>query len=243
MIKRILISLLCCIALAYVSFSVFWLCDSSEEDSLIQPQCIFPDSAQLNLMTSDDVLGLLVDSLLLTDSTTLHSVNMQLMETMLSKHPLISKVSCYHTTNGNLFVEVFQRHPLFKVMTNTGDEFFIDTNCDSIPTFGKAVNLPLLTGYVTKDLIDNQLYSMMQWIASDSFWLSQIEQIDMMENGNLQIIPRVGNHVIDFGSANEFESKFYRLKKFYKLVLNKIGWNKYSRVSLEISNQIVCKKK
>ncbi|MDO4949687.1 MAG: hypothetical protein Q4E55_05915 [Bacteroidales bacterium] len=241
MIKRILIAILCCMALAYVFFSVSWLCNPLKEAPLVHPHCVFPDSAQLNLMSSEDVLELLKDSLLLTDSTTLHTVDMQLIETTLVRNPLIKEAMCYHATNGDLFVEVYQRHPLFRVMTHTGDSYFVDTNCDSVPTMGKAVSLPLVTGYVTKEMIDCQLYAMMRWIAANDFWASQIEQIDVMENGALQIIPRVGDHIIDFGFADEFEEKFVRLKKFYTFVLNKVGWNKYSRISLDINNQIVCK--
>lgn len=241
MIKRIFVTLLCCTALAYVLFSVFWLCDSPEEDTSVYLRCVFPDSTQLNLITSEDVLELLRDSSLLTDSTTLHTIDLQLMENVLRTNPLIADALCCHTTDGCLLVEIHQRHPLFRVMTHTGDSYFIDTNCDSVPTLGKVADLPLLTGHVTKELVDGRLYAMMQWIAANEFWTTQIEQIDVAENGRLQIIPRVGNHVIDFGFADDFEEKFVRLKKFYTFVLNKVGWNKYSRISLDINNQIVCK--
>ena len=33
------------------------------------------------------------------------------------------------------------------------------------------------------------------------------------------------------------------MKIFYKKGLNQVGWNKYSRISLEFSNQIICTKK
>ena len=39
------------------------------------------------------------------------------------------------------------------------------------------------------------------------------------------------------------EEKFERLKTFYEKGLNQIGWNKYSRISLEFNNQIICTKK
>ena len=34
-----------------------------------------------------------------------------------------------------------------------------------------------------------------------------------------------------------------RLEKFYKYGLSEAGWNKYSYISLEFDNQIICKKK
>ena len=40
-----------------------------------------------------------------------------------------------------------------------------------------------------------------------------------------------------------YEEKFEKLETFYKKALNQIGWNKYSRISLEFDNQIICTKK
>jgi cell division protein FtsQ len=56
-------------------------------------------------------------------------------------------------------------------------------------------------------------------------------------------VPRVGEHIIFLGKAGDYDQKFERLEKFYKKALNEIGWNKYSRISLEFDNQIICTKK
>ena len=50
-------------------------------------------------------------------------------------------------------------------------------------------------------------------------------------------------HIIFLGKPGDYEEKFERLKIFYKKGLNQVGWNKYSRISLEFSNQIICTKK
>ena len=39
------------------------------------------------------------------------------------------------------------------------------------------------------------------------------------------------------------QEKFEKLKTFYEKGLNQVGWNKYSRISLEFNNQIICTKK
>ena len=49
-----------------------------------------------------------------------------------------------------------------------------------------------------------------------------------------------------FGSANsrsEVESKFEKLKVFYKEAMPYEGWRKYDEISLKYNGQIVCKKK
>ena len=45
------------------------------------------------------------------------------------------------------------------------------------------------------------------------------------------------------GKLDNFENKLARLKEFYKKGLNQVGWNKYSRINLEFSNQIICTKR
>ena len=55
--------------------------------------------------------------------------------------------------------------------------------------------------------------------------------------------PRVGDHIVYLGKLDQFEDKLDRLKVFYKKALNEVGWNKYSRISLEFNNQIICTKR
>jgi len=40
-----------------------------------------------------------------------------------------------------------------------------------------------------------------------------------------------------------FERKLERVKAFYERGLNQVGWNKYSRINVEFSNQIICTKR
>ena len=65
----------------------------------------------------------------------------------------------------------------------------------------------------------------------------------MLESGNVELIPLVGEHIIYLGSPTNIQNKLDRMKKFYTEGLNKAGWNKYSMVNLEYDNQIICKKK
>ena len=53
----------------------------------------------------------------------------------------------------------------------------------------------------------------------------------------------MGNHLIYLGKLNHFESKLERVKVFYEKALNRVGWNKYSRINVEFDNQIICTKR
>ena len=69
------------------------------------------------------------------------------------------------------------------------------------------------------------------------------EQINVTQAKELELVPRVGEHIIFLGKPGNYEEKFEKLKTFYEKGLNQVGWNKYSRISLEFNNQIICTKK
>ena len=63
-----------------------------------------------------------------------------------------------------------------------------------------------------------------------------------LADGSIEIVPRVGEHIIYLGRPINMENKLTRLEKFYRYGLSKAGWNKYSYISIEFDNQIICKK-
>ena len=75
-------------------------------------------------------------------------------------------------------------------------------------------------------------------MQKNSFWNAQIEQIHVLPGKNIELVPRVGDHLIYLGKIAGFEKKLKRVKAFYERGLNQVGWNKYSRISVEFDNQI-----
>ena len=64
----------------------------------------------------------------------------------------------------------------------------------------------------------------------------------MLDDGTMELVPRVGDHIIYIGMPTGINRKLERMRKFYLYGLNKAGWNKYSYISVEFDNQIICKK-
>jgi cell division protein FtsQ len=87
------------------------------------------------------------------------------------------------------------------------------------------------------------LYKFGVFLQKNSFWNAQIEQIHVLPGRNIELVPRVGDHIIYLGKLDDFERKLKRVKTFYEKGLNKVGWNKYSRISVEFGNQIICTKR
>jgi cell division protein FtsQ len=94
-----------------------------------------------------------------------------------------------------------------------------------------------------KNSILKDIYYLVNYINRDNFWSAQIDQIYVDSNDEIDLIPRVGNHTVHLGSAENFERKLNNLEKFYDKVLPEVGWNKYSVINLAFKDQIVCKRR
>ena len=87
------------------------------------------------------------------------------------------------------------------------------------------------------------LYQFALFLQKNKFWDAQIEQINVLKGREVELVPRVGDHIVFLGKIDNYENKLERLKEFYRKGLNKVGWNKYDRISVEFGNQIICTKK
>ena len=63
--------------------------------------------------------------------------------------------------------------------------------------------------------------------------------MEINKTGEVEFIPQVTKQVVEFGLPEEIDQKFKKLKIFYKEVLPREGWNKYSRVNLKYNQQII----
>ena len=106
-----------------------------------------------------------------------------------------------------------------------------------------AAHVPIVSGYVEKELAVTDLYKFALFLQENEFWNDQIEQIYVYPDNDIELIPRVGNHRIMLGTLDEFEEKLANLKLFYEQAIPKVGWEKYSMINLKYKNQIVCTKR
>jgi cell division protein FtsQ len=68
--------------------------------------------------------------------------------------------------------------------------------------------------------------------------MAQVEQVNI-NNYEMELIPKLGNHIIQFGEGTNVDAKFNRLLLFYKQIMNKTGWNYYSLLDVRYDKQLV----
>lgn len=169
-------------------------------------------------------------------------INSRLIEEALLQNPFVEKAQCYKTQSGSIHITLTQRLPVIHVKADNGDDYYVDTHGNVMPNTLLASNLVVVTGQVTKPYAKKVLKKVGNFLIRNKLWFHQVEQLNVLSDGSVEMVPRVGNHVIYLGKPVNLSQKLDRLEKFYRYGLSKAGWNKYSYINLEFDNQIICKK-
>lgn len=217
------------------------------------------------LITKNDV-----DSIVLRTAGTLKGkpmglINLAMVESAIRKQPYVANVHVFEDNPGTLYIDIRQREPLLRIINRYYENFYLDESGILLPINpGFSARVLVANGNISDSYIRNKkfkvnmlslpdslfydsmltnLYKLTMFITHDKFLKAQIDQIYVNEAGEFELIPRVGNHLIILGTADDLEAKFKKLLAFYRHGLNHIGWNKYNVINIKYKNQVLCSKK
>lgn len=243
MVKRIFIIIVLLLVTVYLG-AAFTVLNRKPSGRICQEvKVIVKDSANTSFITSSEVITLLKKKRLYPKEVLMDSICSKEIELELEKNPFVESAECYKTPMNVLCIQVNQRVPILRVMNTSGESYYIDSQGEVIPNAGSPAHLAVATGYIDKGFAMNELYQFALMLRKDPFWEKQIEQINVTSDRELELVPRVGDHILFLGKSDNVEEKLSKLKVFYRKGLNQVGWNKYSRISLEFDNQVICKRK
>lgn len=180
------------------------------------------------------------------------SFNLNAIETALQKNTWIKNAQLFFDNNEKLHVDVLEREPVARVFTINGTTFYIDSTVAMLPMSEKfSARLPVFTNFPSDKRMlskaDSNLLSdiliISMAIQEDSFFMAMIDQVDITPQRTFEMIPKFGNSIIVFGDAGNVKEKLSKLRLFYKEVIVKAGWNKYSQINVQYKNQVVAKRK
>lgn len=172
------------------------------------------------------------------------------MEGDLKKDIWIKGAEIFFDNNGVLQVDIEEREPVARVFTPGGSTFYIDSSLMMLPLSDKfSARLPVFTGFPSEAKVlkkaDSALLKDVRDISmdiqSDSFLMGMIDQVDITPERTFEMMPKIGNQLIVFGDASDAPEKFRKLRLFYKNIMIKTGWNRYSIISLQYKGQVVGK--
>ncbi len=193
-------------------------------------------------------------------------MNIYELEKSLNAHPVISKADVSVDVNGAVNIDLIQRKPIVRLITTSGESYYIDD---------EARLMPLSPNYTARVLVANgniqekyaqfykyripelqadtvmnrnsvldDIFEVATCVVKDSLLSQLIQQIYVTDEKEIQLVTAVGGHIILLGEGKEVAEKFNKLKIFYKEGLNSIdNWNKYSIINLKYKDQVICTKK
>lgn len=215
------------------------------------------DDNAIGFLTTDEIKSILQRKGLYPERKKLSEVKPGRIEQTLKRSPFVKTAECYITQDGEVNINITQLLPVVRVKSNNGDDYYIDEEGRIMPHSTYTSDLVIATGYVSKGFARHFITYVATAIMADDMWRNLIEQINVTPDHGIEVVPRVGDHVVFLGylpayknkqmqrdSVEAFVShKLTRLEKFYKYGLSQAGWNKYSHIDLEFDNQIICKRR
>lgn len=227
-------------------------------------EIVILDEEKNNFVTPGDVMDLLQNNSYNLVGKHLDSINLAYAENLINAHPAIKHAQVYQTIGGTVKIEIRQRSPILRIITQHGESFFIDREGFLIPQTGtRSPHILLANGNLdfdietqtqfnvnffendsnqTKQLLFD-LYQMANYVVADEFYNALIEQIYITKDKQLEIVPKIGTHIVAFGESRYYKEKLRKLKILYKEGFVFEGWTDYQRVDLRYKGQVVCKKK
>jgi cell division protein FtsQ len=175
---------------------------------------------------------------------------------------LVKKCNVYTTVDGVLNINLWQREPVVRIIDKKGQNYYLDVE-GSVISMSKRftphllvvngnINTPFSTQSV-ENIYDTKynnsartlrnVHQLAEYIRKDKLWNAQVVQLYVDKNHEFEIVPRIGPHLIQLGSIENFDAKFKKLRIFYTEGLNNVGWNQYLNINLKYKDQIVCSKK
>ncbi|MBQ8486615.1 MAG: cell division protein FtsQ [Prevotella sp.] len=241
--KHAIVVLLDVVIAVYLLLAITVLNQPEEKATVCTEVNIHVDDHQNGLLSPAEVKRLLERQRLYPLAQPMQFVSTRNMEEALMNNPYVESVECYKTQNGHVCVNLVQRRPVLHVMPLNDEQYYVDTHGDILPHTRLAGNLLVATGTLERSFAQKRLAPIARQILEDEFWQSQTEQLNVLPDGTLELVPRVGDHIVYLGAPTNIPKKLERLRKFYKYGLSHAGWNRYQRISVEFDNQIVCKRK
>lgn len=177
----------------------------------------------------------------------IRTFDLKQLEELLEKNLWIRNAELFFDNKDVLQVVVTERLPVARVFAVSGETFYVDELGEQLPVnTDQVARVPVFTSFPTvtyplkgKDsVLLLQVKDLGAYLLKHDFWMAQVDQVNI-NNYELELIPKLGKHLILFGTAEQMDAKFNRLMLFYKQIMNKTGWNYYSTLDVRFSKQLV----
>ena len=241
--KYVIRLLLLFLSLAYIVFVTVRYSRAEDTRACTALQIDILDSAQATFISKDGIENMLQKYRLHPVGQPMNTISPFKIEHTIDSDSFIRRAICSITPGCRMRLAVIQRIPLLRVMADNGEDYYIDDAGTRMEARGYEADLPVATGTVTPDFARKKLKTLGNFLRNDTFWDGQVEQIVVKPNGEIDLIMRIGDQIVHFGKIEDVPIKFRNLYAFYTDIMPKVGWYKYSEISVAYDGRIICKRR
>lgn len=217
---------------------------NKQQTSLCKQVIVEISDFDQSLITTDEVKDILSNVEKNIDSIPISMIPFFEIEQSLENHCYIKNAEVYYDSFGNINVVVENKVPIVRIHKTNGDDFYLDEDGFMFPVSSNYTkNVLVASGFIMDSLDLKSILKVSRYVCKNSLWNSQITQVYINNQKEIELVPRVGNHTIIFGDIERMEEKFENLKLFYSQGVKQTGWRKYKEINLKYKNQIVCVKR
>lgn len=233
-----------------VLFVIAWKAKEEKKCGSIQIELVGENTAAL-FMDEKEILQIIHEQGV-KEGQAIGKLNLNTLEKYLETIRWVKHVELFLDNAQVLQVKIEQRIPIARIFTASGNSFYIDKEGLKLPLKQLIVlRLPVFTNFPTDQqilskpdsLLLNDILHFTKAVQNDSFFMAQTAQVNIAVNGDFELVPSVGDHLVLIGSVENIEDKLNRLYTFYKKVWVQSGLNAYQVIDCRFDNQIVALKK
>jgi cell division protein FtsQ len=119
-------------------------------------------------------------------------------------------------------IKILQRTPVLRIFNQYGQTYYVAKNGFKMPVNNQyTARVITANGKIAETLVDSaftksktsiDLLKIANYCHNDLFWRAQIEQLYVDNFKDILLIPKVGNHTIVVGTAENIEKKNGKIK-------------------------------
>lgn len=247
------------IVLVLALFVVVGIYASQRKKTLMlsQIEINIQDSSEHHFLLQHDVMAIVKKQGINVNEMLCSAVDVRTLKQNLSSIPSIKKVKCYvGYFRGVLYIDIEQVEPMFRIIDRDGKSYYVDEDGRAVlKNNARSYEVPVVTNHyptlfnaISKKSAkkgDNieKLVTFVKYINEDDFLASLITQVNITESGLVEIVPCVGRQMIVLGKLNHLDSaatRIYKIKAFYTEGRDLGLLDKYKKIDISHSNQIIC---
>ena len=246
------------IVLAVYLLCAFTVFNKPDETARVctKAKIVVADESSNGFINANEITKRLKSACLYPLGKLMRDINAREIEEKLKKSPFVKTAQCYKTEDGEVNVSITQLLPVIRVKADNGDDYYLDDKDCIMPNSLYTSDLIIATGNIPRWFARRYISPLGKAIMGNDMWKNLVVQVNVLPDRSIEIVPRIGDHIVHLGPLPEANSKekrqelinqfvdrkLTRLEKFYKYGLAQAGWNKYSYIDIEFDNQIICRK-